>query len=73
MKTTIRAGDVPPVDPHLLRLTAYPPGPGPYDRWEVTAEATGEVIAGGIMPIDEAYVREACDAYHRRIQAQDLS
>ncbi len=56
-------------DPHLLRMTAYPPE-GPYDRWEVTVEATGEVIIGGTMPVDQEAVREACAAYHARIEGK---
>jgi hypothetical protein len=62
--------DTPPTDLHILLMTAYPPGDGiavPYERWEVTVEATGEVILGGPMPVDQEAVREACDAYHKRI------
>jgi hypothetical protein len=54
-------------DPHLLTLTAYPPGPGPYERWEVTTP-TGEVVISGSMPIDEEALQKACQAYHVRIE-----
>lgn len=54
-------------DLHTLLMTAYPPGNGPYERWELTVEATGEVIISGTMPIDEEAVRKACAAYHARI------
>jgi hypothetical protein len=53
-------------DHHLLRMTAYPPD-GPYERWEVTVEATGEVIIAGQMPVDQDAVQRACAAYHARI------
>ena len=53
-------------DPHLLRMTAYLP----EGRWEVTVEATGEVIIGGTMPVDQEAVREACAAYRARIEGK---
>lgn len=55
-------------DPHILRMTAYPPGHGPYERWELTVEATGEVLLGGPWPIDMEAVGQARDEYHRRIE-----
>lgn len=61
-----------PRDPHLLRMTAYPPG-GPYERWEVTVEETGELIIAGAWPIDEDAVRAACTAYHERIEGERIS
>lgn len=60
-------------DPHLLRMTAYPPGPGPYERWELTVEATGEVLMAGSMPLDHDAIREFCRDYHRRIDAESAS
>lgn len=61
-------------DLHRVRLTAYPPGFGPYERWELTVEATGEVLLTGTQfPIDEqptrGAIREACDAHHARVEA----
>lgn len=56
-------------DLHLLRMTPYPIGPGPYERWEVTVEATGAVVISGAMPLDEDAVRAACKAYHEGIEA----
>lgn len=57
-----------PTDAHILRMTAYPPGYGPYERWEVTFEATGELIIKGDMPVDQDAVRSACSAYHHRLE-----
>lgn len=59
---------------HLLRMTAYPLGNGPYERWELTVEATGEVLLTGTQfPIDEQPVRDAiraaCDAHHAKVEA----
>ena len=54
-------------DKHLLRLTAYP-AEGPYERWELTAESTGEILLQGKMPVDENAVREAASAYHQRVE-----
>ena len=48
-----------------LRLTAFPPTK-PYERWELTVETTGEILASGSMPVDERVVRAASDAYHAR-------
>lgn len=45
-----------------LLVTAYPPG-GPYDRWELTDEATGDVLASGPMPCDYGAIRAAASAY----------
>lgn len=56
------------IDPHLLTMTAYPPGPGPYDRWEVTTPYGEVLISGASFPIDEEAVRDACQAYHRRVE-----
>lgn len=53
----------------ILRMTAYPPGHGPYDRWEVTVEATGVVLIGGPMPVDQDAVRAVCAAYHEGLKA----
>jgi hypothetical protein len=47
-----------------LRVTAYP-RKGPYDRWELTVEATGEVLASGPMPADNEAIRAAASAYCR--------
>lgn len=49
---------------HVLRMTAYPTGPGPYDRWELTVEATRTVLASGTMPVNMDVVRAASAAYH---------
>jgi hypothetical protein len=51
-------------------ITGYPVGPGPHDRWEMTADATGEVIIGGPMPIDEVAVREAGAEYLRQLDRE---
>jgi hypothetical protein len=45
-----------------LRLTAYPPD-GPFERWELTVEATGEVLASGLMPASEEVIRSVAAAY----------
>lgn len=54
---------------HAIRLTALPPGDGPYERWELMSEFTGEILLQGPMPIDQGAIRAACDAFHRRIDA----
>jgi hypothetical protein len=55
--------------PPLLTMTVYPTGPGqPHERWQVT---TGDVLVGGTtFPIDQDIVREACAAYHKRIDKE---
>ena len=53
---------------HVLRMTAYPPGDGPYERWELTVEATGEILLGGPWPIDHDAVEQACAEHHRRVE-----
>jgi hypothetical protein len=51
-------GDKSSCDKPPLTMTAYPPGNGPYDRWEVTT-STGEVlISGTSFPIDQDKVHE---------------
>lgn len=56
--------------PDIITLTAYPPGPGPYERWELTVDRTGEVLLkGDTFPIDRDAVRAACNAYHQREEA----
>jgi hypothetical protein len=51
----------------LMRLTCYPMGPGPHDRWELAVEATGEVLLSGTeFPIDPDAIRQAVDAYEAR-------
>lgn len=63
------ATPTPTARPGTLRLTAYPPGDGPYDRWELTVEETGEVLAkADTMPVDEATVRSAATAYRARFE-----
>ena len=50
-----------------LRLTAFPPGDGPYERWELTVEETGEVLAtGDTMPVDQQELQKATRAYWER-------
>jgi hypothetical protein len=56
---------------HMFLLTAYPPGPGQYSLWELTVEATGEVLATDLMPIDEDWVRKACADYRARVGCID--
>jgi hypothetical protein len=57
------------VDPHRLTLTAYPEVPGPYDRWEMTQDSTGKLIASGAMPVDWNAVRPIIDEFHRSVDA----
>ena len=47
----------------LFRLTLLPAGDGPYERWELTVEATGEVVLAGRMPVDETGIRNAATRY----------
>jgi hypothetical protein len=49
----------------VFRMIAYPPE-GPYERWELTVEETGEVLLRGAFPYDRDVVDEACDAYCER-------
>lgn len=56
------------MDHSTLRLTAYPPGPGPYDRWEVTTPSGEVLISGTAFPPDENAVRDACAAYYQRLE-----
>jgi hypothetical protein len=49
-----------------FRLTAYPPD-GPYERWELTLEGTGELILAGPWPYEDDAIRKACDAYRAKI------
>jgi hypothetical protein len=56
-------------DLRILQMTAYPDGPGPYGRWEVTVKATGAVIIAGDMPVDQNLVRAATEAYHQGLIA----
>jgi hypothetical protein len=52
----------------VLRLTAFPPGYGPYERWELTVEETGEVLANGPAPPDAEIIGVAADAYRARVR-----
>ncbi len=52
-----------------LRLTAYPPGNGPYDRWEMTCEDTARVLVKGPWPLDYNMIRVATDAFHAGVEA----
>lgn len=55
-------------DPHILTMTAYPPGYGPYDRWEVTTPSGEVLISGTTFPVDNEAVTKAAQAYHRCIE-----
>lgn len=61
-------------DLHRIRLTAYPPGDGPYECWELTVEATGEVLlAGTQFPVTDQpardAIRTACATHHSKVEA----
>jgi hypothetical protein len=51
---------------HILTMTAYPPGNGPYERWELTVDRTGELLVLGEFPLDHDAIRAACAAYRKR-------
>ena len=53
------------MDPHRLTLTGYPA----IQRWELTADATGLIVASGSYPIDRTAVRAACAAFHEGVDA----
>lgn len=53
-------------DPHLLRLTAFPASGGPYERWEMMAECSGEILARGKFPPDPDEISRVSAAYHSR-------
>jgi hypothetical protein len=52
-------------DLHNVRMTPYPIGDGPYDRWELAVEATGQVLLEGKFPMDRDAVRAVCYDYHK--------
>ena len=54
-----------------MSLTCYRPGDGPYERWELTVEETGELLLSGVMPIDENAVRQAVAEYRARPSKAD--
>ncbi len=58
----------PVMENRQLRLTTLPEGAGPYDRWELTVESTGELLASGPMPLDERIIRTAGFAYRARFR-----
>lgn len=51
-------------------MTAFPAGNGPYERYEVTVEVTGEVLFASPMPIDREAVSAACAAFRARFYQQ---
>lgn len=53
-------------DPHLLRLTAFPASGGPYERWEMMVECSGEILARGKFPPDPDEISRISAAYHSR-------
>ncbi len=55
--------DTAAIEAPTLQLTAFPDGPGPYDRWELTVQKSGRLIAHGSMPLDHRALSHACHIF----------
>ena len=54
-------------DPHRLLMTGLPVGQGPYDRYQLSVQDVGLVLAAGTWPYDPDRIRALCRAYHEAI------